>query len=273
LIANGRYITRIDAANSVALEEFTLPAQFKATTLLNIGDDVLIGTYISTDVSYCKVFLWDTVSTAWTYEDEIWETGVNVLMKLDNIAVAQCGTSGNFYYWDGSKMNYFGRIKGITTSLGEQRAITYKRRPLFANATKIYSIHKDASGLPYAFCGEYTCTGTIQSLAVQGQTLLASVGTGVDKRGTAYATATVETPEIQSQISNIKIGYDSYPAGIGVETSINGATYVAQTETVNATEKEVTFNGGTVDGHTTQIRVTLTPSGENIPKMKYIEVQ
>jgi hypothetical protein len=273
LIANGRYIARIDAANSIALEELTLPAQFKATCLKSIGDDVLIGTYVSTDVAYCKVFLWDTVSTSWTYEDELFEIGVNCFIQLDNIYLAQCGTTGNFYYWTGSQMAYFGRIDGITTALGEQKAITYNRRPLFANGTKIYSIHKETGGLPFAFCGEYTCTGTIQSLAVQGQTLLASVGTGVDKRGTTYATATVETPEIQSMIEQINIGYDVYPAGIGISTNINGAGYNNKTEIVKTDDKEVYYDGGELKGSTTQVKLTLTPSGSSIPKVKYISLQ
>jgi len=273
LITNGKWIARVDSSNTFSDEEFALPAQFKATCLVNIGDDVLIGTYISTDVSYCKVFLWDTVSTGWTYEDEVFEIGINNFVKLDNIVVAQCGTTGNFYYWDGSQMVYFGRIKGITTSLGEQKTAVYKRRPLFANGTKIYSIHKEANGLPYAFCGEYTGTGTIQSLAVQGQDLLASVGTGVDKRGTAYAVATVESPEVQSMIEQIKIGYDLYPAGVGIQTSINGASYEAKTEIVEEEMKEVSYDEGELQGSTTQVKLTLTASGASIPIIKYISLQ
>ena len=273
-ISNGRYIARVDAANTVALQEFTAPAQYKTTCLKSVGDDLLIGTYVSTDVAYCKVFLWDTVSTSWTYEDEIFEIGVNCFVQLDNIIAAQCGTSGRFYYWTGSQMSYFGKIKGITTALGEQMALTFNGRPLFANATKIYSIHKEDKDLPYAFSGEYTCTGTIASLAVQGQTLLASVGTGVDKRGTSYATAIIETPEAQARISDIKVKYDTYPEGIGISTSVNGGAYVAQTPKINTTEKEVYFDGGTADGVTMQVKLTLTPDNasetKRIPKVKSI---
>lgn len=271
LIANGRYIARIDSANSVALQELVLPAQYKATALKNIGDDVLIGTYVSTDVAYCRVFLWDTVSTSWSYEDEIFEIGVNCFVQLDNIIVAQCGTSGRFYYWTGSQMAYFGKISGITTALGEQKAVTYNGRPLFANGTKIYSIHKEDSGLPFAFAGEYTVTsGDIASIFVQGQTLLASTGDGAEKKGTSYATAVIETPEAQGKVSEIRVKYDSYPAGIGISTNINGAGYVDKTPVVEPIEKYVTFNGGLVDGIECQVKITLTPSGANIPKIKDI---
>ena len=211
LIANGRYIARVDAANVFSAQELVLPAQYNATCLKDLGDDVLIGTTVASTVSYCKVFLWNKVDTSYTYEDEVFEIGVNCFLQLDNVILAQCGTTGRFYYWTGSKMNYFGKIRGITTSAGEQMQAVYNGKCLFANATKIYSIHKEDNALNFAFCGEYTATGTVASLLVQGQQLLVSRGTGIDKIGTTYATATIESPEIQAQISIIKVGYDIYP--------------------------------------------------------------
>jgi len=262
LISNGRYLARIDAANTFSANEFVVPAQYKTTCLKNIGDDILVGTQISLSVASCKFFLWDTVSASWTYEDEVFEIGANCFVQLDNIYLAQCGTSGRFYYWTGSQMAYFGRIEGITTGIGEQNSVVFNGRPLFANANKIYSIHKEANGLSYAFCGEYTCTGTISSLAIQGQTLLASVGTGFDKRGTGYATATIETAEIQAKISAVKVSYDTYPDGITVSTNVNGAGYVEQTPIIETTEKEVIFNGGIADGATCQVKITLTDTAK-----------
>ena len=269
-IANGRYIARIDAANTLSVAEFVLPAQYKATELKSIGDDLLIGTYVGTDVAYCKVFLWDTVSTSWTYEDEVFEIGVNCFLQLDNIIAAQCGTSGRLYYWTGSQMSYFGKIRGITTALGEQMSVTFNGRPLLANGTKIYSIHKEDKDLPYAIVGEYTCTGTISSLAVQGQTLLASVGTGVDKRGTSYATAIVETPEAQGKSGKVMVNYDSYPDGIGIEVKVNNGSYVAKTEVISANDMMVYYNGQLPSNVCAQAKITLTPSGSSIPKIKRI---
>lgn len=271
LLGNGRTVARVDSTNTFSADEFPLPAQFTVTELINVGDDVLIGTYVSGDVAYCKVFLWDTVSTGWSYEDELFEIGVNCFLRLDNIVVAQCGASGRFYYWSGSQMIYFGKIKGITTAIGDQMTTVYNGRPLFANGTQIYSIHKEDSGLPFAFCGDYTCTGNVASLIVQGQTLLASVGTGFDKRGTSFATAVIETPEAQRQVTDVKVGYDSYPEGVGIETKIQGGDYVAQTEIIEPNDREVGFDGGLGTNSVCQAKITLTPSGENRPKIKYIK--
>lgn len=271
LIGNGRYVARVDSSNTFSANEFVVPAQFIITEMINIGDDVLIGTYVSSDVAYCKAFLWDTVSTGWSYEDEVFEIGINNFLRLDNIVVAQCGTSGRFYYWSGSQMVYFGKIRGITTAVGEQMTTVYNGRPLFANATQIYSIHKEDSGLNYAFCGEYTCTGTIASLIVQGQTLLASVGTRFDKRGTSFATAIIETPEAQRQVTDVKVGYDTYPEGIGIFTKIQGGDYVEQTPIIDEHTREVGFDGGLGTNAVCQAKITLTPSGSNRPKLRYIK--
>lgn len=64
--------------------------------------------------------------------------------------------------------------------------------------------------------------------------------------------------------------YDTYPEGVGIQTSVNGAAYVSQTEVIDTLKKEVGFNGGVVDGHTTQTKLVLTPSGASRPKVKII---
>lgn len=276
-LANDRYIARVDAANSFSANELSLPAQFKSTCLKSVGDDLIIGTYVGTNVSYCKVFLWNTVDTSWTYEDEIFEIGVNCFIILDNLVLAQCGTEGRIFYWTGLKMNYFSKIRGITTALGEQMSCVYKGRALFANATKIYSIHREDKDLPIAICGEYTATGTISSLIVQADQLLVHRGTGVDKVGTSYATATIDTPEKQVSINNVVVAYDSNPDGIGISTKINSASdYTDQTPRLDTIKRTVDFDGGLNEAVYGQARITLTPystgspATEIIPKIKSI---
>lgn len=270
LIANGRYTARVDSSNVFSANEFVVPAQFLQTCLKNIGDDVLIGTYVSTDVAYCKAFLWDTVSPSWTYEDEVFEIGINCFLIADNIVISQCGTAGRFYYWTGAKMAYFGKIRGITTALGEQMSANYKGRPLFANSSKVYSIHREDSSFPYAFSCEFSSSGTIASIITQGSNLLVSVSTGVEKVGTTRAVATIESPEIQGQVSSVEVSYDSYPAGISIYTKVNGSSYTLQTAVIDTLKEKVYFNGGLVDGSRCQVKLILTPSGENLPKVKAI---
>lgn len=272
LLANGRYTARVDAANAFSANEFVIPALYKQTCLKNIGDDVLVGTTISEDVAYCRVFLWDTVSTSYSYEDEVFEAGgIRCFIQLDNIYICQAGNNGHFYYWTGSKMAYFGKIRGITTALGEQKSATLNRRPLFACGTKIYSIHSEENGLPTAFVCEYTITsGSISSIIVQGQNLLISTGTGVEKQTTTYAVATIETAEIQAGIQTVEVKYDNYPAGIGIFTKTNNGDYVEQTVKINTDEMTAYFDGGIPFSATCQAKIVLTPSGANRCKIKSI---
>jgi len=273
LIANGRFTARLDSGNVFSANEFVVPAMFEQTILQNIGDDVLIGTIVSTEVAYCKFFLWNTVSSSWSYEDEVFEIGANTFVQIDNLYIAQCGTEGRFYYWTGSRMAYFRKIRGITTSLNWQNYTNLGNRPLYLNGSKVYSFHKEDNALPAAVVAEYTLPVIGASVIVQAQTLLISTSTAVYTQDTNYATAVIESPEVQTQISDIRVKYDAYPEGIGIETSINGASYVTQTPVVDDLRREVYFNGGVVDGYTTQVRITLTPSGSNVPKIKEITLQ
>lgn len=274
LIGDGKYIARIDSANTFSANEFAIPAQYKISVMVNIGDDVLIGTYVSDEVAYCKAFLWDTVSSSWTYEDEVFEIGINSIVQLDNTYIAQCGSSGKFYYWTGARFNYFGRIRDITTSIGiGNKSVVFNGVALYANGNKIYSIHKEDASFPFAFCGEYTTTANITGLAVQGGTLLASVGTGIDKRGTSYATGTVITPEIQEKIAQVTINYDEYPEGIGIETKTQNGSWNAQTSIDENNGRYVYFNGGLEENAVCQAKVTLTPNGNDIPKIKSINLK
>lgn len=271
IIADGRYLARVDAANAFSANEFAVPAQYNIRDIMNIGDDVLVTTIVSASVSYYRVFLWNTVDSSWTTEDEVFEQGGNAFMQLDNIRLNQAGTQGRLYYWTGGQMSYFGKIRGATTSTVQRECtVSYNGRALIGIGTKIYSIHREDMSFPYAICAEYTTAGTIFSLIVQGQNLLASTSSGIEKIGTTYATAIIETPEAQANISEVHVLYDTYPAGFGISTSIDGAAYVAQTPVVDTNKKSVTFNGGLPHHSTCMVKVTLTPDGTNIPKIKNI---
>jgi len=270
-ILDGRYAARIDAANAFSANELSLPAQFIGTAIKSLGDDLLIGTYIGTNVSYCKVFLWDSVNTSWTLESEIFEIGVNCFIQLDGLLLAQCGTEGRFYYWSGLRMKKFGKIRGITTALGEQMSCVYKGRALFANANKCYSIHREDKDLEWAFCKEYTVTtGTIASLLVQADQLLVHRGTGVDKVGTSRAIATIETPEMPRQFNNSIVLYEDNPSGITISTKINNGVYATKTPILDTIHRTVSFDGGEKECVYGQAKITLTPYSEGSPAVEKV---
>ena len=271
-IGDGRYIARVDASNIFSANEFVIPGMFKITEMVNVGDNILIGTYVNEEVAYCKAFLWDTISASWMYEDEVFEIGINTFIQLDNFYIAQCGKNGNFYAWGNGRFNYFGKIKDITTDIAPigSRSAVFKGRALYANNNKIYSIHRENTNFPFAFCGEYATTNTISSLQVQGQKLLASVNNGVDKKSdTTKASGTIITPEVQGSVARITIDYDEDPNDIGLSTKVQNGSWVSQTLINDDDGRYVYFNGGLETNAVFQAKITLT----NNAKIKSINIE
>lgn len=260
LIGDGRDVARIDSSNVFSSSELTLPGVYNVTDMVNIGDDVLIGTIVDTEVAYCKVFKWNTIDTSWTSEDEIFEIGVNFFIQLDNIYIAQCGPDARFYYYDGVRMNKFGRLRGVNTGTSEQSSVNYKGRALFINnGSKVYSLHRESSRFEYAFCTEYKCTNQVSSMIVQGDDLLVSTSDGMNKAGPSYATATLISPEIQEKVSRASIKYDNYPAGIAISTKIQGEDWNTRTPIIDSNKREIYYDGGLNTNATFQAKITLTP--------------
>jgi hypothetical protein len=97
----------------------SLPHGYRIRCLYNYDIDILMGTSRSaTDVNTARVFRWDTVSAAYISSDEIVEDGVRAFIPFDNSVLAQCGGSGNFYFYDGKYLREppIKKIRGTYTS-------------------------------------------------------------------------------------------------------------------------------------------------------------
>lgn len=272
-IGNDYLISSVDSAGTFADNALDLPANHDVSSLVAVGTDLLIGTSMGTNVCQCKVFLWDTYSSSWTIEDDIYEIGVNAFIKADNLTLAQCGTSGQLYYWTGSQMQKFKKVRGLTTTFGDQFSTVLKGKPLFSNSNKVYSIHRESPDMPYAITNEYTSTGTtIKSIIAQGAQLLVAHDVGVDKIDTNYATATMDFPEVMGIVQKVVVDYDAIPSGtsIGISTKVDGGDWTAQTSITDTISKKVFFDGGLGTVNFFQARVTLTPSTSNTPVIKQV---
>ncbi len=228
----------------------------------------MIGTIVGNGVTReCKVFLWDTYSPSWTVEDLIPESGVNCFINADGIIFAVCGQDGWIYYWAGSSMKRFYKLRNISTITfpGDQKSTVYKSRPLYAVGTKIFSIHRESDSYPYAIVQEYTATqGTISSIHSTGSQLLVSTGSNIDKIGTTYATATIDAPESDTG-DNVVVDYHSIGDGgtVVISTNVDNEGFSAQTTITDIIKKKVYFDGGLGQVNFFQGRITLTPSGSN----------
>ena len=221
------------------------------------------------------MYLWDTYSSSWTLEDELPENGVNTFIDGDNVTIAQCGSSGALYYWNGSTMQSFdSKIRGVTTGVSPFVSCVHNKRPTIVISGKVFTIFRQYADTPYAIVQEYTSTQTTNaSICSTGSQLLISHSSGVDKIGTSYATGYIDTPEVDGMVTNVIVDYDEYGSGVGISTNSNKAGYVSKTTIVDSIKSKVFFDGGLLNSVTTQARVTLTPSGANVPKIKSITIQ
>jgi hypothetical protein len=273
-ICDGKYIASVNSSGTFSANALDFPANYLATTLIGYENGLLVGTRVSNYVTACKAYLWDTWSDSWTIEDEIFELGINVFIRADNIILVQAGTAGVIYYWTGAKMELLGRIRNVTTSSGYQKSAVLNGKPLVAIGTDIYSIYKSDLDYPIAITHEYTATGAITSLTVMGTQLLASTASGVNYISTNRATAKAVTPEAMGTFSLAEVGYSSLPAGtsIGIETSVDGSAYASQTPIVDSVNKKVYFDGGLENSNFIQARITLNPATSLTPIITYINI-
>jgi len=278
-IADGNDISAVDSSGTWSQSALDLETNWIATDLVAVGTDLLIGTVNSTNNGKCKVFLWDTYSPSWTTEDDVYESGINSFIETDNIIFAQCGASGNLYYWTGTRMERFGKIRGITTTntaTAHALKTNLNGKTLIANSTKVYSIHREDKDMGFAIACEYTCTtGTISSIISQGSQLLVSTGSNIDKIGANYATATIDTPESQGKYQGVVVQYDSLPAGtsIGIGTKVDSATsFTTQTTITDTIRKIVYFDGSLGNVNWLQAQITLTPATTSTPIIKAIKI-
>lgn len=274
-IGDGNLVAFVDTSDTFTADGLDLPKEQTITALAGAGIDLLIGTIKGVNISDCSVYLWDRVSPAWTLEDVIPEVGVNCFIVSDNILFAQCGVDGQLYFWNGGAMEKFKRIRGVTTAVNPYNSAMLLGKSLFGVGSKIFSIHREDRDLPYSVVQEYTLTtGTLQSMSTSGVQLLLSTGSNIDKIGTNYATAIIDTPEEASNNQRIEVLYDTIGAGgaIAISAKVNNSVgYSAKTVRTAALKNKVHSEGGLKDVNFLQARITLTPSGANNIVIKRIE--
>jgi hypothetical protein len=264
------FVAVVDSAGTFTADVLDLPSEHSISALASSGNDLLIGTQIGSNVPYCKTFLWDRVSPSFTLEDTTPENGVNCFIVGDNITFAQCGSSGNIYYWTGSKLELFKKIRNVSTSVAPYNTVQLSGRSLFGTGSKVFSIHRSDKDTPYVIVQEYTLTtGSVYSLGNYGSKLLVSTGDNIDATGSTYATATIDTPEMQGHANSITVYYDSYPTGIGISTNVDNSSFSSQTPIVDTVRKTVSFNGGLGKVNTLQGRITLSQVSAGSPSVNY----
>lgn len=311
-IGDGNIVASVDSSNTFTASALDLEEPSRIKCIENYDIDILLGTIITNTVNYCSVVRWDTVQTSWQYEDHIDENGVNAFFKIGNTVVAQCGTSGNIYYYDGTNFQEFKRIPGTWTptrygevypdAVGVLRGISvfgFSNSPDAANSTGnpadqgVYSLGHYSKDYPIVLTGpdwiisqDLVASIEIGSILVEGHDMYVSwkdgSNFGVDKidYSNKYASAYLETPAItpntydESTFPRFFANYQSLPASCSLTFSykVNHGSYVALT-TVDDVKKFQLYADGAPDGRVVQLKVQFTVSSNSAPVVESIGVE
>lgn len=256
-IGDGFYVDLVDSTGTFILSALDIPTVNTVSALGATSDDIMVGTIIGTNIAWCMVYVWNRISPSYTWFDRVPETGVNCFLKMDNVDAMQCGTSGRIYSWSGQRAVRMAKAKGVTTTVNPYNSTEYQGRTLIAMGSKIFSFYRENSSFPYALVGEYTAPGTIKSIIATINGVYVSANNVISNIGITYANATLTTYEADGQFKDVWVRYKTLTGSIGIETSVDGGSFTAQTPIVDTVRKMVRFNGGLGYTNTLQARITL----------------
>ena len=134
-IGDKHFVAQVDAgtfsANALDIKQ---PLRIKC--LGRMDTDLLIGTYVSDNVTETEILRWNTWSVSYSVADTIPEVGVNAFLEMDNVTLINAGTKGNLYEYDGYKASLKKTIKGDWSSTNKaavhpNAAMNFHGMPLF----------------------------------------------------------------------------------------------------------------------------------------------
>lgn len=263
-IGDASVIASIDSSFTFTTSALDLVAPQRAKSMAPFDIDVVIGTIVATTVNEARIVRWDTVQTAWQFNESVAENGVNSFLWDGTTLMAQAGTYGNWYYYDGQYLRPYKRIPGTwsPTQFGEvypQAIAMLKGIAVFGfsnsadagNTTGnpadqgIYTMGRYSKDYPIVMNGpeyvisENVTTGIeIGAILVEGLNMFVSwkngSSYGVDKidYSAKYASAYIEFPALTAKpdalMKYIKFlaGYASMPSACGLtfKYKINNAS-------------------------------------------------
>lgn len=298
-IGDANLVASVDSSATFTANELNLVAPLRVKTMMPFDIDLVIGTVINANVNNCQIIRWDTVQTTWQYSETVWENGVNAFLWAGTTLLAQAGTFGNWYFYDGVKLQSYKRIPGtwLPSSYGEvfpQAVANLLNIPIFGFSNGsgnpcdqgIYSFGNYSKDYPRVISGpdwiisEDVVAGiSIGSILVDGANLYVSwqngSNYGVDKLNysTKYTSAYLETlritPDVIGNTTTYRIfaNYQSLPSGTTLTFKYkknNDTSYTSMT-TINDTVNARLYAELTMDIRALQFRIEFTISSNNAP--------
>lgn len=113
-IGDGNFVSVVEGGTFVA-DALDLVEPLRVSALGNYDTDLLIGTYVNTDVMETQFLRWNTWGDSWTYSDPIPEVGINAFLPIDNGVIVSAGTKGHMYEFSGMVLNSYTNLPGTFT--------------------------------------------------------------------------------------------------------------------------------------------------------------
>lgn len=110
-VGDGNYVAEWDGTTFTA-NALDIKSPLIIKSLGKMDTDILIGTYVSDNVTKTEILRWNTWSVSFSSSDPIEEVGINAFIPADNFVYVSAGTYGNIYIYDGVRLELFKRVRG-----------------------------------------------------------------------------------------------------------------------------------------------------------------
>lgn len=179
-IGDANFVAQVDSGVFSA-NALDVKTPLRISALGKIGTDLLIGTYVSSNVVGTEIFRWNTWSDSFSVSDEIPEVGINAFLSTDNRIVVSAGTKGNLYAFNGTELDEYKQIKGTWGNstnkaiVRDNAVFNFHGLPLFGLSQQtgtgvklgLYSFGRTNANYPFVLSLEYPIsTGNLTGIQI-----------------------------------------------------------------------------------------------------------
>lgn len=309
-VGDKNYVAQVDAGVFSA-NALDIKAPLRISALGKIATDLLIGTYVASNVSETEIFRWNTWSTSYSVADTIPEVGINAFLSTDNRVIVSAGTKGNLYIYNGQQLEEYKQIKGTwggstnKAIVRDNAVFNFHGLPLFGLSKQtgtgvnlgVYSFGRTNANYPFVLNLDFPIsTGNLNNVTIgaiegSGDTFFVSwkdetTGTtyGVDELDltTKYASGYITTrlslfDRIQkSTYRKIMVPYRTLPTGTDIDilTARNHGAMTEITDTAIDTDRllmQTNVDAG--EASTFQTKIKLVGSANLTPEIELIDIE
>lgn len=313
LYIGDRYVVAQVDAGTFSADAVDLPdlsSTLRVKCLGKMGTDLLIGTYVNSNVVETEIFRWNTWSVSFTNSDTIPEVGINSFLEIDNAVIVNAGTKGNMYIYNGSTLELYKPVKGVWDNTSNKATVNpnarlnFHGKPIFGLSYSvgfpcnmgIYSLHRTNRNYPMVLNGEHgISSGNLNKVEIGaiigiGDIYLVTwkdttTGTvyGVDKLDLtkkctdAYITTRVIMVQRMASLNygRVNMAYRTLPTGTSYQVykKVNNGSFEEMTNAEDDTERNIySIEDDINNASTVQVKIHPVVSENLAPETELITV-